>query len=233
MALREENFVVLHSGSWNTRAGINVLDTNKPPSVTIRSLVGSRTVTVEASEEQSRKTDMDTSGTTATETSEMSEDVDIKSETEDKEKDKAEESTKASANDKQQQQKQQETEKSQTIYYCGAYLNEARQQYSETELTVTWPIEDGIVKDWAVMEALWHVYFPLFMLVPRHVLFKELGIKRSRNASPVLMVVPTDWTKEEHERITQIFFENFNVPGLYLAEEPLMTLYGCATVTGL
>lgn len=67
----------------------------------------------------------------------------------------------------------------------------------------------------------------------RHVLFRELGIKRSRNASPVLMVVPTDWTKEEHERITQIFFENFNVPGLYLAEEPLMILYGCATVTGL
>lgn len=64
-------------------------------------------------------------------------------------------------------------------------------------------------------------------------LFRELGIKRSRNASPVLMVVPTDWTKEEHERITQIFFENFNVPGLYLAEEPLMIMYGCATVTGL
>lgn len=64
-------------------------------------------------------------------------------------------------------------------------------------------------------------------------MFKELGIKRSRNASPVLMVVPTDWTKEEHERITQIFFENFNVPGLYLAEEPLMTIYGCGVVTGL
>jgi hypothetical protein len=47
------------------------------------------------------------------------------------------------------------------------------------------------------------------------------------------MVVPTDWTKEEHERITQIFFENFNVPGLYLAEEPLMTIYGCGVVTGL
>jgi hypothetical protein len=33
MALREENFVVLHSGSWNTKAGINVVDTNKPPHV--------------------------------------------------------------------------------------------------------------------------------------------------------------------------------------------------------
>jgi len=33
MALREENFVVLHSGSWNTKAGINVVDTNKPPVV--------------------------------------------------------------------------------------------------------------------------------------------------------------------------------------------------------
>src|SRR5690554_4352215 len=33
MALREENFAVLHSGSWNTKAGINVVDTNKPPNM--------------------------------------------------------------------------------------------------------------------------------------------------------------------------------------------------------
>lgn len=33
MALREENFVVLHSGSWSTKAGINVVDTNSTPSV--------------------------------------------------------------------------------------------------------------------------------------------------------------------------------------------------------
>ncbi|KAG0024015.1 hypothetical protein BGZ80_006666 [Entomortierella chlamydospora] len=214
MALREENFVVLHSGSWNTKAGINVVDTNKPPAVTIRSLVGARTVVAEPTEaievDDTSKPDESTENTTADD----SENADIKVE-------KSEQDSELPTVT-QEQAKDQESNKPQTVYYCGSALTEAQQQYPDSELTVSTPIRNGIVDDWAAMEALW-----------RHVLFRELGIKRSRNASPVLMVVPTDWTKEEHERITQIFFENFNVPGLYLAEEPLMTLYGCAAVTGL
>ncbi|KAF9128137.1 hypothetical protein BGW39_005325 [Mortierella sp. 14UC] len=218
MALREENFVVLHSGSWNTKAGINVIDTNKPPHVTIRSLVGSRSVVPEPTDiaevdtAPATTTAESTSGTPAPESTN---DDEIKVE-------KTEQTTSEEASEAKEQAKENESNKPQTIYYSGSALTEAIQQYPESELTVSTPIQDGIVKDWASMEALW-----------RHVLFKELGIKRSRNASPVLMVVPTDWTKEEHERITQIFFENFNVPGLYLAEEPLMILYGCAAITGL
>ncbi|KAF9097636.1 hypothetical protein BGX29_007998 [Mortierella sp. GBA35] len=221
MALREENFVVLHSGSWNTKAGINVVDTNKPPSVTIRSLVGSRTVAPETTdmvdvEAEPATTTADTAleNTTVPETT--ADGTDIKVE---KTEQAAAEGTAAES---QEQAKEIDNSKPQTIYYSGSALTEAIQQCPESELTISTPIQEGIVKDWGSMEALW-----------RHVLFRELGIKRSRNASPVLMVVPTDWTKEEHERITQIFFENFNVPGLYLAEEPLMTLYGCAAVTGL
>ncbi|KAG0345239.1 hypothetical protein BG004_003857 [Podila humilis] len=262
MALKEDNFVMLHSGSWNTTAGMGVVDTNKPPSVTIRSLVGSRTVTIESTEEPGlSKSDPETA--IVVDTPEISDeskeqeqdqqeehdgnDAEIKSQTavEDKHDEQqqlqqqrqqqAEEereqkpsattttTTTSTTREVQQQENSSNSgENTQTIYYCGSALTEAQQQYSESELTVASPIENGVVTDWAAMEALW-----------RHVLFRELGIKRSRNASPVLMVVPTDWTKEEHERITQIFFENFNVPGLYLAEEPLMILYGCATVTGL
>ncbi|KAG0074402.1 general RNA polymerase II transcription factor, partial [Podila epicladia] len=234
MALKEENFVMLHSGSWNTTAGMGVFDTNKPPSVTIRSLVGSRTVAVEPTEESTeeqgddaQKTDSDTAiaiDTPAAPESEASETIkdDVEIKTED-EKEGSEKDTEEKEEEGEKiDEPQQEGDKTQTVYYCGGALTEAQQQYPASELTIASPIEQGIVKDWAAMEALW-----------RHVLFRELGIKRSRNASPVLMVVPTDWTKEEHERITQIFFENFNVPGLYLAEEPLMILYGCATVTGL
>ncbi|KAG0036962.1 general RNA polymerase II transcription factor [Podila clonocystis] len=199
---------------------------------TIRSLVGSRTVAVEPTEEQgddAQKTDSDTAIAIDTpqapesETSETTkDDVEIKTEEEKEGSEKEAEEKEEEEGEKKGDEPQQEGDKTQTVYYCGGALTEAQQQYPESELTIASPIEQGIVKDWAAMEALW-----------RHVLFRELGIKRSRNASPVLMVVPTDWTKEEHERITQIFFENFNVPGLYLAEEPLMILYGCATVTGL
>ncbi|KAG0373616.1 hypothetical protein BGX24_011463 [Mortierella sp. AD032] len=218
MALREENFVVLHSGSWNTKAGINVIDTNKLPHVTLRSLMGSRTVVPEPAditESESAPATTTAESTAGTPAPEPSNGADIKIE-------KTAEAAAEGTSETKEQAKENESNKLQTIYYCGSALTEATQQYPESELTVSTPIQDGIVKDWASMEALW-----------RHVLFRELGIKRSRNASPVLMVVPTGWTKEEHERITQIFFENFNVPGLYLAEEPLMILYGCAAITGL
>jgi actin-related protein len=49
----------------------------------------------------------------------------------------------------------------------------------------------------------------------------------------VLFSVPVQWTKLEHERLTQEAFETLNVPGLYIAPQPLLTLYGCGAVTGL
>ncbi|KAF9953017.1 hypothetical protein BGZ70_000395 [Mortierella alpina] len=227
MALREENFVVLHSGSWSTKAGINVVDTNNTPSVLIRSLVGVRTVVPEVADMIEAE---DATSATATTQAVDKEEADAavavdkteqEDETNEASQDKSEDQ-KEDLDQVQEQDKEQDSTKPQTTYYSGSALTEAMQQYPASELSVASPIQDGVVKDWGAMEALW-----------RHVLFKELGIKRSRNASPVLMVVPTAWTKEEHERITQIFFENFNVPGLYLAEEPLMTIYGCATLTGL
>ncbi|KAF9936174.1 hypothetical protein BGZ67_002611 [Mortierella alpina] len=238
MALREENFVVLHSGSWSTKAGINVVDTNNTPSVLIRSLVGVRTVVPEVADmidaedatpatTTAQAADKEEADAAAAVEKTQQEDETIEAnqeQSQDQNQDQDQDQEQA-----QEQDKEQDSTKLQTTYYSGSALTEAMQQYPESELSVSTPIQDGVVKDWGAMEALWQVLVALL----RHVLFKELGIKRSRNASPVLMVVPTAWTKEEHERITQIFFENFNVPGLYLAEEPLMTIYGCATLTGL
>lgn len=45
--------------------------------------------------------------------------------------------------------------------------------------------------------------------------------------------MPQSWTKEQLERIVQMFFESFNAPGVYIATQPLMALYGCGVVTGL
>ena len=51
-------------------------------------------------------------------------------------------------------------------------------------------------------------------------------IKRSRNHSPVLLVIPTNWSRDERELVTQLFFEKFNVPGMHIADYSLMSLYG-------
>ena len=34
------------------------------------------------------------------------------------------------------------------------------------------------------------------------------------------------YTTADRERMTQIMFESFNVSGLYVAEQPVMALYG-------
>ena len=67
----------------------------------------------------------------------------------------------------------------------------------------------------------------------RHILLKEFNIKRSRNECPVIVTVPSTWTKGQYEQIARIFFETFNSPGLYIANHALMALYGCGNVTGL
>ncbi|CAO3618686.1 unnamed protein product [Cunninghamella blakesleeana] len=84
------------------------------------------------------------------------------------------------------------------------------------------PIKDNNIASWEDLEASW-----------QQILFKELGIKRARNEHPVLFTVPVHWNKIEYERLTQIAFENLNVPGLYIAPQPLLALYGCGSVSGL
>ncbi|CAM0136604.1 hypothetical protein VKS41_003408 [Umbelopsis sp. WA50703] len=84
------------------------------------------------------------------------------------------------------------------------------------------PIKDNDEINWEDLENLWG-----------QILFKELAIKKSRNECPVLLAVPQSWTKHQLERVVQLFFENFNAPGVYIASQPLMALYGCGAVTGL
>ncbi|ORX95623.1 actin-domain-containing protein [Basidiobolus meristosporus CBS 931.73] len=114
------------------------------------------------------------------------------------------------------EEENQEAIKKGKQYVFGPQLDEPA-----SELSLIRPVERGWIEDWEALEQLW-----------RHILVKELKIKRSKNDSPVLLTIPTFWPKDYRERITQFFFETMNVPGLYLAEEPLMALYGCGIVSG-
>ncbi|KAJ1535902.1 hypothetical protein HK405_015473, partial [Cladochytrium tenue] len=67
----------------------------------------------------------------------------------------------------------------------------------------------------------------------KHVLVKELGVRRRRNATPVLVAVPPTWGVPDVERLVQLMFETMNVPGLYIADVPLMAAFGCGVLSGL
>lgn len=58
------------------------------------------------------------------------------------------------------------------------------------------------------------------------VIIDHLKIDTTKGENPILLAIPSWWNRLDREKITQIFFERFYVPGLYLADTALMTLYG-------
>ncbi len=87
-------------------------------------------------------------------------------------------------------------------------------------LNITKPIVRGFVNDWDALEYLW-----------QHCFHNELKVETSDH--PLLFGVYPDETKTYKERMALIFFESFNVPGLYCSIHGLLALYGIGKTSGL
>lgn len=82
------------------------------------------------------------------------------------------------------------------------------------------PIECGKVVNWDDMEKVWH-----------HMFYNELRI--SPDEKPVLLSQPPQNPHADKERITQIMFETFDVPAMYLAEQAALAIYSAGQTSGL
>ncbi|XP_005076894.1 actin-related protein T1 [Mesocricetus auratus] len=87
-------------------------------------------------------------------------------------------------------------------------------------LYLHYPIERGLVTRWDDMEKLWKDLFEW-----------ELGVKPSEQ--PVFMTEPSLNPRETREKTTEIMFEKFNVPALYLCNHAVGALCASACITGL
>nr|XP_048681027.1 actin-like isoform X3 [Caretta caretta] len=87
-------------------------------------------------------------------------------------------------------------------------------------LSLNYPIDHGIVTSWDDMERIW-----------RHVYECELRIKASDR--PVLLTEAPLNPLRNREKMTEIMFEGFKVPAMYVAVQATLALYASARTTGI
>jgi len=87
-------------------------------------------------------------------------------------------------------------------------------------LSLKYPIEHGIVNSWDDMEKIWN-----------HTFLNELRVETEEH--PVMLTEAPLNPKANREKMTQIMFESFNVPAMYVAIQAVLSLYASGRTTGI
>jgi len=85
-------------------------------------------------------------------------------------------------------------------------------------LSIHYPISHGVIQNWDEMELIWEYSFSKLKVNPTD--------------QPTLLTEPPLNPNRNRERSTQIMFETFHVPSLYIGCQPVLTLYSFGRTTG-
>ena len=84
----------------------------------------------------------------------------------------------------------------------------------------TRPIEHGIVTNWDAMENIWHqTFYSKLRLDPREL--------------PILLTEAPLTPKANREKMTEVMFEKFQPPAIYVANQAVLSLFASGRTTGI
>jgi len=86
-------------------------------------------------------------------------------------------------------------------------------------LSLTYPIEHGIVTNWDHMDKIWH-----------HTFYNELRV--DTKDLNILLEAPMN-PKTNREKMVEIMFENYQVKGTYISIQAVLSLYASGRTTGI
>ena len=101
-------------------------------------------------------------------------------------------------------------------YYIGDHaINKAKESKNHK---LTYPMQNGIIESWDLMEKYWHQSIYDYL-------------KCDPQEHNFVLTEPPMNPPENRENIAEIFFETFNVPGLYIGVQAVFALLGCNRTT--
>ncbi|KAM1256938.1 hypothetical protein EV1_030734 [Malus domestica] len=100
------------------------------------------------------------------------------------------------------------------------YVGSQSLGYRRDHMEVLSPIKDGVVVDWDAVEGIWdHAFRECLLVDPKE--------------HPMLLAEPSSNTQQQRERTTELMFEKYKVPALFLAKNAVLTSFASGRATSL
>lgn len=87
-------------------------------------------------------------------------------------------------------------------------------------LEIRSPLEDGLIQDWELVESLW-----TFGMANR--------LRANPKEHPILLVEPSFNTRENREKMTELMFEKYETPALFVSKDAVLSCFASGRSSGL